>query len=147
MTHDDVWGWLEEAFEADGITDFAPDEFVPRRVLVPPVGYIHRIPLIARVGQDLRDASGGVVNVNSAYRDSAYNKRIGGATKSWHVQACAADYDSLVWRPKEVYEWLEGHPWSHFMGLGRYRTFTHCDVRGFFGGVRARWDNRERDIS
>lgn len=148
MTHEDVWARLRAAFDEDGVANFTPDEFVPLRAKVPPEGIIHRLTLIARVVQDLRDYSGGRVNLTNAYRDPEYNSRVGGARNSQHMKCTAADVVAVDMTPSEVYKWAEKHRWAQFMGLGRYRSFTHMDVRGFYGDpAPARWDKRERDIS
>lgn len=149
MTHEECWAHLRAAFRQEGIKDFHPDEFVPRRVQVPPPGKLHRVVMIARVYQDLRDDSGDRVNLTSAYRDPSYNAGIGGRVYSQHPEGTAGDGVSRAWTPDQVYGWAVDHRWSRFMGIGRYDTFIHLDVRGFFdtkGGeiqpAPARWDNR-----
>jgi uncharacterized protein YcbK (DUF882 family) len=79
----------------------------------------------------LREAMGGrAVRVNSGVRCTDYNAQVGGSTYSQHLFGQAA--------PDAVADWLEGCGLSGQIGLGRYPTFTHLDVRG----VRARWDGR-----
>jgi len=41
--------------------------------------------------QRLRDEVGKPVRITSAYRCPAHNKAVGGAARSWHMQAAAAD--------------------------------------------------------
>lgn len=75
----------------------------------------------------------------SAYRHPLYNKRIGGAKNSQHLEAKAVDIISSTLTPKEVYYKIEtlmnaGHiPQG---GLGLYKTFVHYDIRG----SKARWE-------
>lgn len=87
--------------------------------------------------QRIRDHFGKAVVINSGYRTSAYNKKIGGATKSQHVLGTAADITVPGVPPLEVAQYAEFcQPKSG--GIGVYQTFTHVDVRG----NRSRWDNR-----
>jgi uncharacterized protein YcbK (DUF882 family) len=69
--------------------------------------------------------------INSAYRTVAYNKSIGGASKSQHLEGKALDlqppkgitvvdfYNTLKSNYKEL----------GIRGLGKYSTFIHCDIR------------------
>lgn len=87
--------------------------------------------------QKIRDHFGAAVTINSAYRTSAYNKKVGGATYSQHVQGTAADIVVSGVSPLAVAQYAE------FLqpkkgGIGVYKTFTHVDVRA----NRSRWDNR-----
>lgn len=41
--------------------------------------------------QQIRDAFGRAVTINSAYRTPTHNKRVGGASNSQHVKGTAAD--------------------------------------------------------
>lgn len=141
---------LDGMFLADGIVNFTGSEFVPERVVAPAESIIHRIPIIARVAQDLRTASGGRVWLNSAFRDWLYNGFVGGKETSLHPEGCAIDVACEKWKPKQVWKWAKGHPLAHLMGIGRYNTFTHIDLRGLFptlpGAIKfpapSRWDLR-----
>lgn len=87
--------------------------------------------------QDVRDHFGEPVQIHSGHRCKNYNKFVGGAKKSQHVKATAADITVKGHSPNEVQEYLLGrYPTTY--GIGRYNTFTHVDVRGYM----ARWDNR-----
>jgi len=59
------------------------------------------------------------------------NDRAGGAPFSMHQYGKAADIVVTGMTPKEVARAAEGL----FDGIGRYKTFTHVDVRGY----KARW--------
>lgn len=73
------------------------------------------------------------VTVNSGFRCKSYNKRVGGATHSRHIQGDAADITIRSVLPSEVHKKaLELNPNG---GVGSYRTFTHVDTRGH----KARW--------
>ena len=87
--------------------------------------------------QKIRDHFGAAVTINSAYRTESYNKKIGGATKSQHVNGTAADIVVKGATPLEVAQYVE-HIMPDSGGIGVYQSFTHVDVRT----SRSRWDNR-----
>lgn len=87
--------------------------------------------------QNIRNHFGAAVTINSAYRTESYNKKIGGATKSQHVNGTAADIVVKGATPLEVAQYVE-HIRPDSGGIGVYQTFTHVDVRA----NRSRWDNR-----
>lgn len=74
--------------------------------------------------------------INSGYRTPAYNKKIGGANKSQHLEGTAAD----VRLPDKINADMMARfaEKAGFDGIGKYNSFVHCDVRGY----KARWDNR-----
>jgi uncharacterized protein YcbK (DUF882 family) len=87
--------------------------------------------------QETREHFGAPMAVHSGHRCGNYNKFVGGATHSQHVDANATDFTVKGVSPNEVQEYLLArYPTEH--GIGRYNTFTHIDVRGSM----ARWDNR-----
>lgn len=83
--------------------------------------------------EDVRRHFGGApMTINSGYRCPVHNRNVGGAANSEHLKGTAADFTVRGVPPAKVYAWLDpGHPG----GLGRYRAFTHVDVRP----QRARW--------
>ena len=85
----------------------------------------------------IRAAAGGAVTVNSGYRTSAYNAKVGGARYSQHLRGTAADIVAAGASPL-----LVGQMAEHYLGgrggIGVYQTFTHVDTRT----GRARWDQR-----
>lgn len=84
----------------------------------------------------LREDSGAAVYINSAYRPTAYNASIGGASASQHIyddqKGCATDVVSAKWSVSQVHSYLD----KIADGLGRYSTFNHVDSRGY----RSRWN-------
>lgn len=73
-----------------------------------------------------------VVKINSGYRSEKYNRKIGGARRSQHVQGTAADIVVPGVPPSDVYDLfyqlhLDGL--IKIGGLGYYPTFCHVDVR------------------
>ena len=68
------------------------------------------------------------------------NAVIGGAPNSLHMTLGAADVVKVGRTPAEVADLLEDYPEKNLLGVGRYRTFTHVDVRGMIGrSSPARW--------
>ena len=87
--------------------------------------------------QKIRDHFGVAVTINSGYRTSAYNKKVGGANNSQHVKGTAADIVAKGIDPLTVAQYAE-YLMPNSGGIGVYQTFTHVDVRA----NRSRWDNR-----
>ena len=88
--------------------------------------------------QVLRDHIGKPIRVISGYRSPKYNRRIGGARKSQHMTAKAADIKVSGMTPAEVKSAIVSLIKDGKMmkgGIGLYKTFTHYDVRG----RNARW--------
>lgn len=84
--------------------------------------------------QYIRDIFEKPVIINSAYRTPAYNKKVGGATLSRHIQGQAADIVVKGVSPAEVYKTAD--KLVTMGGVGKYDTFTHVDVRG----TKTRWE-------
>lgn len=79
-----------------------------------------------KVAEDVRRFLKTPVTINSGCRCPAYNKKVGGAEKSQHVKARAADLG--VANPEKVYEYLcTKYPGKY--GFGLYPTFVHIDTR------------------
>ena len=77
--------------------------------------------------EDLRQALGFAISVNSGYRCYKHNKEVGGAQRSWHLNF-ATDIrpsDNDVARLALL---LEGAR-HRFNGIGIGSTFVHCDLR------------------
>ena len=87
--------------------------------------------------EQIREAAGGAVTINSAYRSPAHNAAVGGVRSSQHLYGRAADVvvegasPLLVGQIAEYYLDRRG-------GIGVYQTFTHVDTRA----IRSRWDQR-----
>lgn len=83
--------------------------------------------------QNIRDHFGKSVTITSAYRCPSYNKRIGGATGSYHSKGMAADIVVSGVAPREVAKYAES---IGVLGIGLYETsadgfFTHIDTRDY----------------
>ena len=74
------------------------------------------------------------VKINSGYRCTTYNEKIGGGENSQHLLGKAADIVVKGVSPDKVHTFLN-EKYPKLFGLGKYTTFTHIDVRD----KRARW--------
>jgi uncharacterized protein YcbK (DUF882 family) len=78
--------------------------------------------------QELRDAIGKPLFVNSGYRSPEHNRKVKGAPNSFHLRGRAFDIsnkrhsvDTLVSTALSI----------GFMGVGYYNTFVHLDTRNY----------------
>lgn len=81
--------------------------------------------------QKIRDHFDKPVIINSAYRCSAHNKKVGGASGSKHLTGHAADIVVKDIKPEEVAKYAES---IGVLGIGLYNTekdgyFVHIDTR------------------
>ena len=118
--------------------NFSLSEFKCRDGSNVPDELMDNVCLLAKNLQVLREHVGRPVRIISGYRSPKYNRKIGGAGKSQHMVAKAADIKIKGMTPAEVKAVIvelikEGK--MHSGGIGLYTTFTHYDVRGW----NARW--------
>ena len=85
----------------------------------------------------IRKSFGKPITIMSGRRCVAHNTKVKGAKDSQHILGNAADIQVQNVDPNDVQEYLMKHFNSDCKGLGRYRTFTHIDVRE---GKIARWN-------
>lgn len=88
-------------------------------------------PLLVEYLQKIRDYFGTEVELTSAYRCISYNKRIGGATRSYHSKGMACDIVVRGVAPRRVAAYAE---YIGIKGIGLYETakdgyFVHIDTR------------------
>lgn len=76
--------------------------------------------------QKIRDRFGQPIVINSAYRTIPYNKKVGGAAKSYHTNGQAFDIVVKGRTPEEVAKYAQEIGIS---GIIRYNTFVHVDSR------------------
>lgn len=118
--------------------NFALHEFKCRDGSDVPDELMDNVELLCENLQVLRDLLGKPIRVISGYRSPKYNRRIGGARRSQHMLAKAADIKVAGMTPAEVKAEIEKLIKDGKMmkgGVGLYKTFTHYDVRG----RNARW--------
>ena len=118
--------------------NFNINEFACREGGCPAGELADNVMELAENLQILRDEIGLPISVISGYRSPAYNTKIGGAKKSQHMFARAADIKVNGMSPKDVHQVVlrlikEGKMKQG--GVGVYPTFVHYDTRG----TRARW--------
>lgn len=80
------------------------------------------------------DLGNKAVSITSACRCDHHNRKVGGARHSVHKLGKAADIKVTGIAPAKVADYLE-RTYPGRYGIGRYRSFTHIDVRG----SPARW--------
>lgn len=90
-------------------------------------------PELIRRLQKMRDELGSPLNIASGFRCPDYNKRIGGAEKSYHMRGQAADIKNSNVSIGELYALAQKYFGDG--GIGRYKTFIHVDT-----GPQRRWD-------
>lgn len=97
-------------------------------------------PDTVEILQAIRNYFGKPVHVNSGYRTAAYNKKIGGASRSQHVVGTACDIKVTDVPPSAVAAYIE--KFYPVTGLGLYSTFVHVDSRGY----TSRWLNSGSNV-
>ena len=113
--------------------NFKKSEFTCRDGTEVPPELMDNLRELVQNLQIIRDHIGKPIHVISGYRTPKYNRRIGGARKSQHMKAKAADIRIKGMSPKEIREIVvtlikEGKIKKG--GVGLYKTFVHYDVRG-----------------
>ena len=103
--------------------------------------------LLAAAFEDIRLRYGGPIAISSGYRPEAYNRAIGGARFSQHVQGRALDLRPVQGNVGSLRALLDACEDSRaagmFRGLGRYVTFVHIDVRP--GNRNFTWGGSRRE--
>lgn len=92
-------------------------------------------PELVKILQKIRNHFGKAVNINSGYRTTSYNGKIGGAKYSQHQYGTAADIHIKGVDPKSIAEYAESLL-PDTGGIGIYNTFVHIDVRK----TKSRWN-------
>lgn len=118
--------------------NFMREEFACHDGTPVPLPYYDAVKRLAMNLQVLRDELGEPVHVVSGYRTSTYNAQVGGAKKSQHLQAKAADITVKSKSPQFVFNTIERLIRERKMeqgGMGLYNGFVHYDIRG----RRDRW--------
>lgn len=94
-------------------------------------------PALPHILEAIRSHFGGrPVIINSGYCTPPYNKSVKGSTYSQHCVGTAADIHIAGVKPSAVAAFAR-EIMPDFGGVGRYKTFTHIDVRE----QKADWSN------
>ena len=92
-----------------------------------------------RIFRYLRDKIKCPIHINSAYRSPEYNEKIGGRQEFTTYVGKAADITCRDYTPAELATIIETMIAAGQLkegGVGRYKGFTHYDIRGTY----ARWN-------
>lgn len=119
--------------------NFSSEEFRCHDGNEVPCELLPNVTKLAEQLQIIRDEIGAPIHINSGYRSPEYNKKIGGAPKSQHQLAKAADITTKSLTPRKLYDLIEKLITEGKVmqgGLGVYNSWVHYDVRG----TKARWD-------
>lgn len=100
-------------------------------------GEKHINPKLIELLERIRASFGKSIKIVSGRRCEKHNKECGGKPHSQHLLGNAADIQIDGMLPVAVQEYLMKHFDDDCKGLGRYKTFTHIDVRD---GKIARWN-------
>ena len=118
--------------------NFNLSEFNCKDGTIVPEYYIANVKRLAENLQVLRDSYNLPIIVNSGYRTTFYNKKIGGSVASYHILAMASDIRILGISPRDLAKRIEKLIKEKKMlqgGLGIYNNFVHYDIRG----IGSRW--------
>lgn len=121
---------------------FDSDEFACHDGTPVPGGSLGNLIRLCEELEVLRAELGVPILIVSGYRTPTYNAKVGGAAKSEHCLASAADIAAHPFKPLEVRNKIESLIKAGKMqqgGLGIYAGWVHYDVRGH----KARWDGRK----
>lgn len=121
--------------------NFKKSEFKCRDGTVVPDELMDNLEELVENLQIIRDHINVPMHIISGYRTPKYNRKIGGARKSQHMKAKAADIVVKSIKPVELRKIIvelikEGKIKKG--GVGLYRSFVHYDTRGW----NARWKGR-----
>lgn len=101
---------------------------------VPPKRLWNKILPTLRIVDELRGSFGKPCRILSSYRSPGYNKAVGGAPKSQHLDFNALDIAFDGVSPQRVYdrllEWRRAGKFTGGIGLYPSSGFVHIDTRG-----------------
>lgn len=94
-------------------------------------------PELIALLEDIRAKLDKPISITSGYRCESHNMKCGGKPKSQHMLGNAADIQVSGVSAAEVHMFIEHNFYKRAVGLGKYPSFTHVDVRD---GEIARWN-------
>lgn len=122
--------------------NFSIEEFDCKDGTQVPSSLFANVNALAFQLQIIREHLNKPIHVLSGYRTETYNHKVGGAPRSQHLLAKAADIYVTGITPYTLSRIIEELIDDDFIkqgGVGLYDTFCHYDIRGF----KARWDYRK----
>lgn len=125
----DSLGLITPHFHA---SEFAQPERHGYAALPYPAPWHDRLLALCQVLECIRLETAGPLIITSGYRSRAYNRAIGGARLSQHVEGRAADMQTDRLPPADLYALILAlikHDGLPVGGLGLYPHFVHVDIR------------------
>lgn len=122
-------------------TNFDLSEFASADGTAPSAEVLKNLTELAKNLEVLRKHINKPIRITSGFRSREHNKKIGGATNSYHVLGMAADIQVSKMKPEDVAKAIELLIKEGKMkqgGLGIYRTWIHYDLY-FDGKTPRRW--------
>ena len=113
--------------------NFSLEEFACHDGTPVPPELIQTVKKLAENLEIIRKEVGKPLKILSGYRTPAWNKRVEGAKSSNHMLGRAADITVEGIPPKAIADTIERLIKEGKLppsGLGRYKGFTHYDIRG-----------------
>ena len=104
---------------------------------------------LVKLLQKMRDKF-GVINISSAYRTPAYNKKVGGVSGSQHLYGLAADITFAKSSPAILEKAAKYAQAIGFTGIGldsKYQMYMHLDTRPSPSYFRYNSSNRSYSVS
>jgi uncharacterized protein YcbK (DUF882 family) len=101
--------------------------------------YISSIGLVQTL-QNIRDAVGAPVIINSGTRCKKHNAAVGGVANSAHLTGEAADIQVNLWPQQRLYDKIKG---LHEVGLLPWLSYCYR-IKGSKGAVHVGIDNKKR---
>lgn len=120
--------------------NFTINEFASKDGKPFPLQVIENLKFLSVQLQTIRNEINKPIIINSGYRSPEHNRKIGGASNSYHVKGMAVDFWVDGIEPIQLYQLIESLIKQGKIvqgGLGLYNSWVHYDTRGF----KARWDN------
>ncbi len=99
-----------------------------------PPQVLARLVTLATFLQRIRDFYNKPLIINSGYRCNYHNVRVGGASRSYHLDGIAADIWIVGVSSKELFRQVHAAMKKGYIpagGLKDYGTFVHYDYRGY----------------
>ncbi|OGI26987.1 MAG: hypothetical protein A2287_07130 [Candidatus Melainabacteria bacterium RIFOXYA12_FULL_32_12] len=121
--------------------NFAWSELLVKQAESPSLLVLKNLLKTAQTLQKYRDSvfENSSIVITSGWRSSAYNKKIGGAFKSYHIYGLALDFIVTGFSPHQVQSLLDP---IHYGGLEFAPSWTHMDMRNEV----VRFDNQGKVI-